>query len=91
MVTISRGYFLEGVGGKDSIYKVPASQMTEGTGFATIDELTSIQAIIFYGMNVIPDTGATLLLFGLALLALSWKAVSSSPWSRKATDAGRLH
>jgi hypothetical protein len=67
-----RYILLEGVGaGADHIYRVRGSEARlVGDGLVTIDGVTHIQSIIFYGSNIVPEAGATIALFALALLAL---------------------
>jgi hypothetical protein len=76
----TEGFFLqyvllEGVGGRDNIYRPRGLDRFEGQSFATIDQLTSIQAIIFYGTNVVPETVNTgwLLFFAVVGLLLTYK------------------
>jgi hypothetical protein len=66
---------LEGIGGIDNIYRVPGVEYVNGTGYAEIDGLTQIQAIIFYGTNVMPETVNTgwLLFFAVVGLLLTYK------------------
>lgn len=66
---------LEGIGGIDKIYRVPGVEYVNGTGYAEIDGLTQIQAIIFYGTNVVPETVNTgwLLFFAVVGLLLTYK------------------
>jgi hypothetical protein len=48
-----------------------------GEGIVTLEGTVTIMSIAFYGRNVVPDGGATLLLFGFALATLSvWKQQS---------------
>jgi hypothetical protein len=75
-LTSTDGFFLqyvlvEGVGGIDNIYRPPNdNQRFQGDGFATIDGLTQIQGIVFFGTNVAPESGTTILFFGLGLCAV---------------------
>jgi hypothetical protein len=78
-LTQTDGFFLqyvllEGVAGaRDHIYAARAGlERIQGDGFVTIDDATQIQAIIFFGTNVVPETGTTILLlgFGAGLMLL---------------------
>jgi hypothetical protein len=59
---------LEAANLQANIYHVSPPEMIDGTGFVTIDDFSTIQAIIFIGTNaIIPETGATIFTFVLAL------------------------
>jgi hypothetical protein len=59
------------------LYGRSADQLFTGDGIVTLNGEATISQIAFYGLNVVPDTGATLLLFGFALATLSvWKQQS---------------
>jgi hypothetical protein len=69
------GYFMQYIwvtskGGPDQVtdnlYRVRGTRF-EGDGSVIIDGFNTITSIVFLGTNTIPDTGTTLLLFGLAL------------------------
>jgi hypothetical protein len=70
-LTQTNGFFLqfvlvEGVEGFDNIYRPLGSDIHTGSGSVTIDELHQIQAIVFFGTNVVPENGATIILLGFA-------------------------
>jgi VPDSG-CTERM motif len=74
-LTNTDGYFMqyiwvtsEGGPGQvtDNLYRVRGARF-EGDGSVIIDGFKTITSIVFLGTNTIPDTGTTLLLFGLAL------------------------
>jgi hypothetical protein len=70
-LTSTNGFFLqyvllEGIAGIDHIYRASPPERFEGSGFVSIDEFTHIQAIIFFGTNVVPENGATIILLGFA-------------------------
>jgi hypothetical protein len=57
---------VEGMQGFDHIYR--PTDLFEGTGLVTVDEVHQLQAIVFFGTNQVPEAGATavLLAFGIA-------------------------
>jgi hypothetical protein len=68
--------FVAGIGGWTHIYGVTGNERFLGEGIVTLDGEHIISQIGFYGLspNNVPDTGATLMLFGLALGGLAiWK------------------
>ena len=80
-LTNTEGYFLqyvllEGANGIDNLFGLrgPGFQF-EGGGLVTIDGLTAIQAIIFAGPNLVPETLNTglLLFFAVSGLLLTYK------------------
>jgi hypothetical protein len=55
---------VEGVRGVgDHIYQVRKAEFVTGSGFVTTNGVTPIRSIIFFGSNVVPDSGASLSLF----------------------------
>jgi hypothetical protein len=52
----------------DHLYRVSGQFFRfDGSGLVTIDGQLPISSILFFGTNIIPDTGTTLLLFAFAL------------------------
>ena len=66
---------LEGTNSQANIYQVPGPQIINGTAYVTIDNVSTIQAIIFYGTNLVPETVDTgwLLFFAVIGLVLTYK------------------
>jgi hypothetical protein len=66
---------LEGVNHQANIYRVPGAQFIDGTAYVTVDNFSMIQAIIFYGTNVVAETVNTgwLLFFAVVGLLLRYK------------------
>jgi hypothetical protein len=66
---------LEGVNDQANIYRVPGAQFIDGTAYVTVDNFSMIQAIIFYGTNVVAETVNTgwLLFFAVVGLLLRYK------------------
>jgi hypothetical protein len=58
----------------EHLYGVSFDQRFVGEGLVTLDGYATINQIGFYGRVRAPDTGPTLLLFGLALATLWWAA-----------------
>jgi hypothetical protein len=56
--------------GWSNFYRTSPDQRFIGEGIVTLNGIVAIDQIAFYGRNRAPDTGPTLLLFGLALAAV---------------------
>jgi hypothetical protein len=73
----------------EHIYEVSGDQRFEGEGIVTANGLATISQIAFYGLNVVPDGGTTLLLFGLALATFSvWKYIAFAKQKKEPDEPG---
>ena len=73
----------------EHIYEVSGGQRFEGEGIVTANGLATISQIGFYGLNVVPDGGTTLLLFGLALATFSvWKYIAFAKQKKEPDEPG---
>lgn len=61
------GYPMQGVG---HFYQVSEDSWVTGSGAITLDGTTTIEWVLPFGNRLVPDSGATILLFGLSLVGL---------------------